>query len=259
MYMYCYYCNFPGNLYHTQIYRFIFFTSLEEIQTVLEDQRDPIGAADEAISANSFKYYPDDHIYIELMENILTGYPHLAFSHKPSQVFNHVWVGSIADAENLTMLAKYKITHLLCVHGEKRVDEKPIHMPKYPSECSIKKARVFPCYDTPHFNILNKFPEAFVYLDNVRRENGNVLIYSKGVSCSGAIAIGYMMMCGLTLLMATRKLKHARHVALTNPGFIRLLVKYGRMKGLLDPNPAEIKVRKFGSAADRSRILATVI
>ncbi|KAK6916859.1 Dual specificity phosphatase, catalytic domain [Dillenia turbinata] len=77
-----------------------------------------------------------------------------------------VFLGSVEAAENMTKLKKLKITHILTVAGS--------FGPKYPSSLTYK---IIPVADNKDTNISKYLDEWFKFIDEARRQGGDVLVH----------------------------------------------------------------------------------
>ncbi|ELT95568.1 hypothetical protein CAPTEDRAFT_27532, partial [Capitella teleta] len=151
----------------------------------------------------------------------------------PSHLIEHVYLGCQSQAESLRMLRKYNITHVLNCAGYKGPRPEP-HASPY-GDIGIEYLE-FQADDYEDYDITQHFAEAFQYLDQAKRQRGNVLVHcALGINRSAATCLAYIMQHQRkTLFEATRLIKRKRKVALTNRGFQVQLVKFAKSIGLLD-------------------------
>nr|AAH89133.1 MGC85046 protein [Xenopus laevis] len=126
-------------------------------------------------------------------------------------------LGSQDVAQDLDILKKYKVTHILNVaYGVDNV---------FPNEFTYKKISIL---DLPETDIASFFPECFNFLEKVKLQNGVVLVHcNAGVSRAPAIAIGFLMYDEkINFARAFSIVKNARPAACPNPGFMEQLHKY---------------------------------
>lgn len=171
----------------------------------------------------------------------------------------HLFLGTKADAENKALLKRMRITHVLNVSALKRT-----LFPKYGRNNMYKNDpeldidyQEIPAEDDDEANIVKYFSLAFTFIDHARNNRGRVLVYSSGVSRSGAICLGYLIQGGVPLLVATKMVKDARRTALTNVNFMRQLVVYARSRMALDPDPSQIPTYELDSPVYKYRMMTS--
>ncbi|KAM9305899.1 dual specificity protein phosphatase 19 [Gastrophryne carolinensis] len=126
-------------------------------------------------------------------------------------------LGSQDVAQDLDVLKKYKVTHILNVaYGVDNV---------FPNDFTYKKLSIL---DLPETDITFYFPDCFQFIDQARLQGGAVLVHcNAGVSRAPAIIIGYLMYSeALNFARAFSIVKNARAAACPNPGFMEQLHKY---------------------------------
>jgi len=194
-------------------------------------------------------FVPDD-VYVDKMENILSAHG-IGVPPEPSCISKNVFVGTSAQMENLDLLKRLKITHILNVAGlplglrAKRTrlyQGTPIHYEEFPID------------DREGFEIWPFFSTAYTYINTARYNGGRVMICDSGVSRSGAIAISFLIRDGLKLLDATQHLKNLRRVTLSNRSFMEQLVTFARTYGLLDSDPGIVYAPRYGRKLDHHRL-----
>ncbi|XP_056392085.1 dual specificity protein phosphatase 19 [Hyla sarda] len=126
-------------------------------------------------------------------------------------------LGSQDVAQDLDVLKKYKVTHILNVaYGVENV---------FPDEFTYKKLSIL---DLPETDITSYFQECFDFIEVARLRNGVVLVHcNAGVSRAPAIIIGYLMYSEkLNFARAFSVVKNARPAVCPNSGFMEQLHKY---------------------------------
>ena len=198
----------------------------------------------------------NDEVYLRKMEDILGAPPCIGVPPDPSLVVNNVYVGTQANAENIKLLQRMKITHVLNCAGAPLVYgiRQSSQSKKYPPSCGISYMEL-PIEDCESYDIRRHFRAAHTFIER-GCTFGRVLIHCTGVSRCGAICISYMISRGVPLLRATQNLKSARRLALCNHGFMRHLVDYAREMQLLEPEPETVRAPKYGRQIDRARIFS---
>lgn len=171
--------------------------------------------------------------YVELMREILLAEPYRGVCTEPTRLLDHVYIGSQSNAESLRLLRQLRITYVLNCAGYKGPRPVPNASPYEGLGIDYYE---FQAEDTDSYDICRHFPEAFRYIDRVKRQGGTVLVHcALGINRSAAVCLGYLMTSSkIPLLQATRILKDKRRIALANRGFQRQLVRFARSRGLLD-------------------------
>lgn len=185
----------------------------------------------------SSKKIVSDNIYVDKLREVVSS--NLGGrSDEPARLLNHVWLGSQRNAESLRLLRKIGATHVLNCAGYKGPRENPDANPYEGLNIEYKEIKAD---DEDSYDITQHFREAFNYLDRVHRLGGVCLVHcALGINRSAAICVAYLMMHEtMPLLQAASFIKQRRRVMLSNAGFRRQLVRWGRMKGLLDDLPEE--------------------
>ena len=176
----------------------------------------------------------EDEYYYEWVEEILEAFPNKGPPFTPSRLGNHMYIGSLINAEDEVLLKRLGITHVLNCAGTRRFD---LDKSPYPKDVGVKEYRMIPAEDFEDYDIVQHFSTAFAFIDRCRHKGGKCLVHCNlGVNRSGAVCAGYLMMSeGKSLLQVIEHLKDVRSVILTNRGFRYQLINYARMRNLLDP------------------------
>lgn len=169
------------------------------------------------------RYFPE-------LRHILEGLPIRANHPEPSEIYSRVYIGTVANAENLKLLNKYGITHVLNCDGIPVI--RPEREARYWKLSNIMAYEEIAAQDTDTYDILHNFPKCFKFIDSGRK-NGRVLIYSPDVNRNGAIALGYLLHQGISLLEAAKILKSKRSSTLFNRGFMKQLIIYAKDHNVL--------------------------
>ena len=162
--------------------------------------------------------------------------------------------GTVANAENQALLRRLGITAILncdgivCLRSQREL--------RYTPDWGITNYEEIYAEDGEFYDIVRHFAKAFRFIDAARL-TGRVLVYSPDVNRSGAVMLGYMVHRGMSLIQAAKVLKHARHCALFNRGFMRQLILYARDHGLVEGNERpHLKLNRLqvmGRVKDRPR------
>ena len=199
-------------------------------------------------------HHVPDNVYVEKMQNILSAYPCIGTPRDPTPLnVNQVFVGSIANAENIPLLKSMSITYIFNCERSGLI---PFRRAKeiYRKDSGILGYDELPVDDCDYTNVKPYFARSQQFIDHARSKGGKVLIYSKGVSLSGAVAIAYLLNSGFPLLQATKILKDTRRVALTNVHFMEQLVEYARERGLLDTGITSVRAPEYHRKLNGYRI-----
>lgn len=175
---------------------------------------------------------PSDAEYFQRIREILAGEPSTGVERNPTRLLPHVYIGCQNNAENLRLLRRLGITHVLNCAGYKGPRPFPETSPYagYAIDYHEFKAEDDECYDiSRHFN------EAFHFLDGAKRHGGTALVHcAMGINRSAATCVAYMMVDGrMQLLDAIKTIKRKRSVTLCNRGFQQQLVRFARSRGML--------------------------
>jgi len=141
----------------------------------------------------------------------------------PIDIIPHLYLGSIGSASNLVELQKYNITHIICcAAGIQNF---------FPDKFKYYNLKLL---DTEKEDIKKYFNEAYTFIDDAIKNNGNVLVHCHaGVSRSVTIIISYIMKAKKMSLDKTLELIRAkREKANPNPGFLSQLKKYQEELGI---------------------------
>ncbi|XP_030636716.1 dual specificity protein phosphatase 19b [Chanos chanos] len=120
-------------------------------------------------------------------------------------------------AQDIDTLRKFKVSHVLNVaYGVENA---------FPELFTYKTVTML---DLPETDITSCFPECFEFIDQVREQNGIVLLHcNAGVSRSASVAIGYLMSSErMSFEEACKTVKLARPSIRPNPGFLEQLKNY---------------------------------
>ena len=135
------------------------------------------------------------------------------------QVEEHLFVASQDVADDLALINKYGITHVLNVSGIPNQTLKP--GVNYCNVCIL---------DLPEEQLSSHFPECFQFLDAGVRE-GSVLVHcNAGISRSVSIVVAYLMSRReKSLAEALDIVRTARPRAKPNEGFLKQLELFEKM------------------------------
>jgi len=172
--------------------------------------------------------------YLQRVKNVLTSnLCTFRTNQGPTQLLDHLYIGSKEDAHKIRLLHTLKITHVLNCAGKKDYDDENCF--KSPYDGTGIKYLQFEARDNDGYPMLMHFQEAKSFIDGAKREKGRVLVHCEmGINRSGCICIAYMMADeNITLLNALRRAKMERPVILVNEGFQALLIQFGQEQNLL--------------------------
>ena len=129
---------------------------------------------------------------------------------------NFLYIGS-QDAVNPDNIEKYNLTNILSIG---------ISTPYIETDRKLSNLFI-PCLDLPDTELKNVVEQANVFLRNVHKNNGAVLVHcNAGVSRSSSVVIGYLIMAlKMTFREAYELVKSKRPSCCPNAGFIDQLKK----------------------------------
>ncbi|KAM4626737.1 dual specificity protein phosphatase 19 [Discoglossus pictus] len=140
-------------------------------------------------------------------------------------------LGSQDVAQDLDVMRKYKVTHVLNVAcGVEN---------SYPSEFTY---RTIPILDIPETDLTSYFPECFDFIEKAKIQGGVILVHcNAGASRAPSVVIGFLMCTeGLNFARAFSIVKNARPATCPNPGFMDQLHRYQTsLRGATDTTPIE--------------------
>ena len=104
----------------------------------------------------------------------------------PDLIIDSLYIGDAKMASNITLLQRYRITHVVnCA------DELKGYETKYNK---IFNYLMLPLVDSHDTDLNDYIPQVIKFIDNALENNGVVLIHcSKGISRSASILISYLM------------------------------------------------------------------
>ncbi|OAF67497.1 hypothetical protein A3Q56_04777 [Intoshia linei] len=155
----------------------------------------------------------------------------------PTQILPYLYLGTEMNACNYHELKELNITHILNMTVE--IDN------FYPFEFNYKNIRVL---DIPTSTLLDKWHHTFCFIEDVRKNNGAVLVHCKmGISRSASTVIAYLMKYkSISMNEATEFVKNKRSIIQPNKGFNKQLQIY---EGML--TASYHRIYKFNSSGDK--------
>ncbi|GMH20011.1 hypothetical protein Nepgr_021852 [Nepenthes gracilis] len=132
----------------------------------------------------------------------------------PCQIEEGLFLGSLAAANNKSVLKSLNITHILTVASS--------ISPAHPDDFTCKSIEAKDSEDT---NLAQYFDECFNFIDEAKKMGGGVLVHCfVGRSRSVTIVVAYLMKKhGMTLSDALELVRSKRPQASPNAGFIKQL------------------------------------
>ena len=175
----------------------------------------------------------EERHYFKKMKDILEDFPNKGPPSVPSQLLPHLYIGSLRNAEDLNMLERLNISHVLNVAGTRTFD---LTKSPYPKEVGIKEYLMIPAEDHDSYNIVQHFFEANAFINRAKRIGGKALVHCNlGVNRCGALCAAYLLIEErLPLLEVVTFLKRKRAVVLCNRGFRLQLLRYALARGLIE-------------------------
>jgi protein phosphatase slingshot len=155
---------------------------------------------------------------------IILALKHAKTDGQPSEIYSHLYLGSIGAAMNKNNLSRLGITHVLCVADNIK--------PQFPNLFTYKSIEIL---DTANSDVLAILPQCFEFIDQVADQGGKVLLHCfAGKSRSASVCIAYVMKSQrLSLLDAFRYVRERRNAALPNTGFMRQLKVFESELGIV--------------------------
>ncbi|XP_053691093.1 protein phosphatase Slingshot isoform X2 [Sabethes cyaneus] len=153
----------------------------------------------------------------------------------PTEIFDHVYLGSEWNASNLEELQRNGVRHILNVTRE--IDN------FFPGTFDYFNVRV---YDDEKTDLLKHWDNTFKYISRARMEGSKVLVHCKmGISRSASVVIAYAMKANnWDFDRALRHVKEKRSCIKPNKNFIMQLETY---QGMLDAMKNREKLQRSKS------------
>ncbi|XP_030371608.1 protein phosphatase Slingshot isoform X2 [Scaptodrosophila lebanonensis] len=153
----------------------------------------------------------------------------------PTEIFDHVYLGSEWNASNLEELQKNGVSHILNVTRE--IDN------FFPGTFTYFNVRV---YDDEKTNLLKYWDDTYRYISRARAEGSKVLVHCKmGVSRSASVVIAYAMKAyKWEFHRALQHVKDRRSCIKPNKNFLNQLETYS---GMLDAMKNKEKLQRSKS------------
>ncbi|XP_046426700.1 protein phosphatase Slingshot homolog 2 isoform X2 [Neodiprion fabricii] len=153
----------------------------------------------------------------------------------PTEIFEHVYLGSEWNASNLEELQKNGVRHILNVTRE--IDN------FFPGMFNYLNVRV---YDDEKTDLLKHWDDTFKYITKAKKEGSKVLVHCKmGVSRSASVVIAYAMKAyNWDYSQALKHVKDKRSCIKPNSSFVSQLETY---QGILDAMKNKEKLQRSKS------------
>ncbi|KAL9900363.1 protein phosphatase Slingshot isoform 1-T2 [Glossina fuscipes fuscipes] len=153
----------------------------------------------------------------------------------PTEIFEHVYLGSEWNASNLEELQKNGVRHILNVTRE--IDN------FFPGMFDYLNVRV---YDDEKTNLLKYWDNTYRYITRAKAEGSKVLVHCKmGVSRSASVVIAYAMKAyNWEFQKALQHVKERRNCIKPNKNFLNQLETY---RGMLDAMKNKEKLQRSKS------------
>ncbi|XP_054014531.1 protein phosphatase Slingshot isoform X2 [Hylaeus anthracinus] len=153
----------------------------------------------------------------------------------PTEIFDHVYLGSEWNASNLEELQKNGVRHILNVTRE--IDN------FFPGMFTYLNVRV---YDDEKTDLLKHWDDTFKYITKAKKEGSKVLVHCKmGVSRSASVVIAYAMKAyNWDFSQAWKHVKEKRNCIKPNNSFLIQLETY---RGILDAMKNKEKLQRSKS------------
>ncbi|XP_068629331.1 LOW QUALITY PROTEIN: protein phosphatase Slingshot [Battus philenor] len=153
----------------------------------------------------------------------------------PTEIFDHVYLGSEWNASNLEELQRNGVRHILNVTRE--IDN------FFPGMFDYLNIRV---YDDDKTDLLKHWDNTFKYINKARNEGSKVLVHCKmGISRSASVVIAYAMKAfNWNFEKALKHVKAKRNCIKPNTNFLNQLETY---QGILDAMKNKEKLQRSKS------------
>jgi hypothetical protein len=129
----------------------------------------------------------------EVSQDVVSQTHKVQSKHAPTEVLEHVVIGSCADAKDPVTLRSLGITHVLTAAKELQRpcgDEGDVPSDVIPSENRL----VIPLRDRHDEDIAQHFDASAKFIDNAKKSGGRVLVHCRrGVSRSPTLVVAYLM------------------------------------------------------------------
>ncbi|KIK51375.1 hypothetical protein GYMLUDRAFT_143131, partial [Collybiopsis luxurians FD-317 M1] len=146
----------------------------------------------------------------------------------PSEIVSRVYISDLSFAENPSLLASYRITHILSILPETVCIPPNIHSIIGYTPIHLQ----LPIEDFPFAELAAHLPTTTAFIRDALRGNpeARVLIHcAEGISRSVSVVAAFLMaQYGWTPKEAVGYIKQKRSIANPNFGFIKQLYEYGR-------------------------------
>ena len=139
-----------------------------------------------------------------------------------TKIWDNLYLGSYLDAQNLALLRKIKITHILTVAAELK--------PMFPESFTYLHIQA---NDHKLFQLIKYFDSIAEFIDNAIKNKGIVFVHCKwGISRSPTSIIAYLIKYHkMNPFEARNLIKSHREFICPNPGFMEQLARYARLNG----------------------------
>uniref|UniRef100_A0A182SR61 protein-serine/threonine phosphatase n=1 Tax=Anopheles maculatus TaxID=74869 RepID=A0A182SR61_9DIPT len=153
----------------------------------------------------------------------------------PTEIFDHVYLGSEWNASNLEELQRNGVHHILNVTRE--IDN---FFPGLFHYCNVR------VYDDEKTDLLRHWDNTFKFISRAKMEGSKVLVHCKmGISRSASVVIAYAMKAnGWNFEHALRHVKEKRNCIKPNKNFLMQLETY---QGMLDAMKNKEKLQRSKS------------
>ncbi|OWZ11767.1 hypothetical protein PHMEG_00015166 [Phytophthora megakarya] len=147
---------------------------------------------------------------------------------EPSQILEHVFLGSRTHARDKELLQRLRITHILNVTPPKTTD--PVAgVPNFFEKDKLFTYRRCPIFDNKAEDITGVLEGCIAFVDQAKYY-GRILVHcNKGVSRSSSVVVAYLMKTrSMTFEQALAHVVERRSMANPNESFRRQLQEFGR-------------------------------
>ena len=204
--------------------------------------RDPF--FNEKILPNLEKNAPECIGYYNIIFDIVNDDIRLKYPKSMTKLTDHLYLGSIHDAQDLGILKENGITHIIDTVKSTKIPKSPRKFQKENSQDEIPKVLIgekikyfgFTSQDDGNYPIMEHFDDVFKFIENAEENDGKCLIHClEGINRSGVLATAYLMVKNkIGPIPAARYVFERRGMILSNTSFIVALLILAKEKKLLE-------------------------
>ena len=144
-----------------------------------------------------------------------------------TKIWDNLYLGSYLDAQNISLLKKNKITHIVTVAAELK--------PMFPQNFTYLHIQA---HDNKLYQLIKYFDSIAEFIDNAIQNKGIVFVHCKwGISRSPTSIMAYLIKYHkMNVLVARNLIKSRREFISPNPGFMEQLIRYAKLNAVENGN-----------------------